>query len=303
MSVAVSQNSRTTRITYLKTYLKKSTGPAVAAPIAALLCMSLIGTLAHAQDGLGLLPASTQVSPVSQAVGGYTETPWHSIPGTLISQADGDDAYDPFADYSEFEESQDEEEDLNFFRNGRLLTVGFAAGYRGWTDILGKIYTGNGAFGLNISYFFDLRFAMQFGYMASAHTITLTGGNFTPTQGNVNISDLSLNLKYYMNTANVTRGLAAMNPFVLLGFSQIYRTITVSGYSDYAKDSAMGANFGLGLEIPIMRNKMYFGIEALYQYIAFADEGKEYVDVNNVPTGIHPRGDSYLALGMLGINF
>ena len=303
MSVAVFQISRTTRITYLTDSLKKSAGFAVAAPIAAFLCMSLTGALAHAQDNLGLVKTSNHASPFGEAIVGNSESPWHSVPGTLIAQADGNDAYDPFADYSEFEESQDEEEDLNFFRNGRLLTVGFAAGYRGWTDILGKIYTGNGAFGLNISYFFDLRFAMQFGYMASAHTITLTGGNFTPTQGNVNISDLSLNLKYYMNTANVTRGLAALNPFILLGFSQIYRTITVSGYSDYAKDSAMGANLGLGLEIPIMRNKMYFGVEALYQYVAFADEGKEYVDVNNVPTGIHPRGDSYIALGMLGINF
>ncbi len=102
------------------------------------------------------------------------------MPGVLVAQAEGgDDAYDPFADYSEFEESADEEEDLNFFRNGRLLTVGFIGGYRGWTQTLSKIYTGNPAFGLYMCYFFDLRFALQFGFLTSDHTITITGPNIT----------------------------------------------------------------------------------------------------------------------------
>ena len=53
--------------------------------------------------------------------------------GQLLAQNDADDSYDPFADYSEFEQSSDEEEDINFFRNGRLFTLGFIGGYRGWT--------------------------------------------------------------------------------------------------------------------------------------------------------------------------
>ena len=72
-------------------------------------------------------------------------------PGVLLAQNETDDAYDPFADYSEFEESMDEEEDINFFRNGRLLTLGFIGGYRGWTQTLGSIYTGNATFGLFLS--------------------------------------------------------------------------------------------------------------------------------------------------------
>jgi Outer membrane protein beta-barrel domain len=231
---------------------------------------------------------------------------WKVGPGVLLAQAEGggDDSYDPFADYSEFEESQDEEEDINFFRNGRLLTVGFIGGYRGWTGKLGSLYTGNPAFGLFMSYFFDLRFALQFAYLTSDHTITINDPNFQAAQGNVSLSDISFNLKYYFNTQNVTRGLADLNPYVIGGFSQIYRTQTVSGYPEFAKDSAFAVNMGVGLEIPMMRNKMYFGGQLMYQYIAFADENK-FIEAPNGggTTSLQPSGDAYMALAILGVNF
>ena len=44
------------------------------------------------------------------------------------AQYDGDDVYDPFADYSEFEENNQEEADINFFRNGRSFNVNFLFG-------------------------------------------------------------------------------------------------------------------------------------------------------------------------------
>lgn len=268
---------------------------------AAAVCVSLM-VAAPASAGSLLLASSD--SPRSMLLAS-NEDSWKTLPGTLIAQSEGgDDAYDPFADYSEFEESADEEEDLNFFRNGRLLTIGFLGGFRGWTDRLGKLYTGNPAFGLYICYFFDLRFALQFGYLTSDHTITLAGPTVTvPGQGNVSISDISFNLKYYLNTQNVTRGLADLNPYFIGGFSQIYRTITVSGFSEFGKDSAFAANFGAGIEIPMLRNKMYFGGQLMYQLVNFPDENKTMVDSGNNPTGIQPRGDSFMALGILGVNF
>jgi hypothetical protein len=224
-------------------------------------------------------------------------------PGTLLAQNDTDDAYDPFADYSEFEESMDEEEDINFFRNGRLLTLGFIGGYRGWTQTLGTIYSGNATFGLFLTYFFDLRFAMQLGYLTSDHTLVIQGAGFNPIQGTISISDLSLLLKYYFNTQNVTRGLADLNPYIVGGFSQIYRTMTVSGITDSAKDSAFAFNIGAGIEIPMMRNKMFLGFQGMYQYISFADEAKVIQDSGGTNTGVTGNGDGFLALGVIGINF
>lgn len=225
----------------------------------------------------------------------------HLPPGLLVAQSD--DAYDPFADYSEFEESVDEEEDLNFFRNGRMLTMGFIGGMRGWTQTLGQIYSSNITFGLFLCYFFDLRFALQFGFLTSDHTLNVTGTGFTAIRGNVNVNDLTFNLKYYFNTQNVTRGLASLNPFMIGGFSQVYRTITVSGNDNFAKDSAFGFNVGAGIEIPMMRNKMFFGIQGVFQYLMFTDESKIMLDENDQRTGISPAGDSFTGLGILGVNF
>jgi hypothetical protein len=226
----------------------------------------------------------------------------HSRPGLLLAQNEGDDAYDPFADYSEFEETMDEEEDINFFRNGRLMTLGFIGGYRGWTGNMSATQAGSPGFGVFLSYFFDLRFALQFGYLTSDHTLIVKGKG-SPIHGSISLSDLSFNLKYYFNTQNVTRGLADLNPFLLAGFSQIYRTTVVGGNENFGKDSAFGFNIGAGMEIPMMRNKMFFGFEGLYQLVNFPNEGIDYLDANDVDTGVAPTGDSFLVLGIIGINY
>lgn len=258
----------------------------------------LIGTVA-----VGLLfPLAT----FANLTGSNEDTPssisrLNLTPGVLVAQVD--DSYDPFADYSEFEESVEEEEDLNFFRNGRLLTVGFIGGARGWTQTLSQIYSTNMSFGLFICYFFDLRFALQFGFLTSDHLLNVTGTGFTQVRGNVNATDLGANLKYYFNTQNVTRGLADLNPYILGGFSQIYRTITVSGNDNFAKDAAFAFNAGAGIEVPMMRNKLFFGLQGMFQYAMFTDESKIILDENDQSTGISPVGDSFTVLGILGVNF
>jgi len=221
--------------------------------------------------------------------------------GVLISQSD--DSYDPFADYSEFDEAVDEEEDLNFFRNGRLLTLGFLGGLRTWTGSLGKNYSSDMSFGLFLCYFFDLRFALQFGFLTSDHVLAVSGSGYTPIRGNVNITDLGANLKYYFNTQNVTRGLADLNPYLLGGFSQIYRTTTVSGETGFGKDQAFAFNIGAGIEIPAMRNKLFFGAQAMFQYVMFSNESNVVVDTDEIPTGVTLNGDSFTVLGVLGVNF
>jgi hypothetical protein len=224
-------------------------------------------------------------------------------PGALVAQADADDTYDPFSDYSEFEESMEEEEDINFFKNGRLFTMGFIGGYRGWTQNFGKYYSGSPTFGVFISYFFDLRFALQFGFLSSDHILRMAVPGFETVKGTVSMTDIQFALKYYFNTQNVTRGLADLNPYIIGGFSQIYRTTTVSSSSNFGKDSAFAFDIGGGIEIPMMRNKMYFGIQGIYQMVNFSNEGSTVQDPNANDTGQTLSGDSFLALGILGVNF
>lgn len=224
-------------------------------------------------------------------------------PSYLLAQADTDDSYDPFADYSEFDENSDEEADINFFRNGRFFTVGFQLGMRGFTDELGKLYSSAPTYGLFLSYFFDLRLAMELGFNTGDHDFKLQTASDNVT-GNVSMTFINLNLKYYMNTQNVTRGLADLNPYIFGGFSEIYRTYTLDGVDGFGRDATMGLNGGIGIEIPIMRRSAFFGVQAQYRYFRFKDAGSQIISPSSGnPTGIYPKGNSFDFTGILGLSF
>lgn len=226
------------------------------------------------------------------------------LEGVKIAQFDADDTYDPFADYSEFDEAQDEEADINFFRNGRFVTIGFLGGVRGFTGGLSEMYQPAPSFGLYLSYFFDLRFAAQFGFLTSDHTFYLKSPvSGKEGRGNVGITSFSLDLKYYINTQNVTKGLGKFNPYFIGGFSRVDRTTTLDKVTGFGKEGAMGFDVGMGIELPMMRNKMYFGAQGMYQLINFSNENTQIRFEGFEPTGKYPNGDSFTVLGILGVNF
>ena len=220
----------------------------------------------------------------------------------LVAQyQDVDDSYDPFADYSEFEEATQEEADINFFKNGRFLSVGGMLGYRFFTNILSEIYEGTSGGGLFLSYFFDLRFAFQVSYYTGNHSFGISE-NGVDASGSVTLSETGFNVKYFLNTQNVTRGLAPINPYLIFGLSQIYRTGRFDGIEGESRDSALGFNGGFGIEFPLMNNKMFFGFEGMYQFVSFEDENNELF-LDGQATGIYPRGDTVRAIATLGVNF
>ncbi|MGE3975175.1 MAG: hypothetical protein AB7F59_11685 [Bdellovibrionales bacterium] len=225
----------------------------------------------------------------------------------LLAQNEGEDAYDPFADYSEFDGASEEEADINFFRHGRFFTLAFTFGYRRFTENLGEVYSASNFFGGYLTYFFDLRFALQIGYITGDHALSLPYGATGSLLGTTTISATSFHLKYFMNTQNVTKGLADLNPYLLGGFSQIYRTTRISGNDRYARDNAMSFDVGVGLEIPLMRHKMFLGLQGIYQFAKFQDENTEftYRDDNDQvqSTGFFPRGDLIMGSALLGVNF
>jgi hypothetical protein len=243
----------------------------------------LIAPISHAQYSL--------LSPKSEPM------PWR------LAENDVDDAYDPFSDYSEFDEASDEEADINFFRNGRFVTVGFALGMRGFTGNLNKLYGSGPTYGLFLSYFFDMRLALELGFQTGDHNFEVS--NTTERlAGNVSLTFIHMNLKYYFNTQNVTRGLADLNPYLLGGFSQVYRTYTIEGGDVPSREATVGVNGGLGIEIPIMRRKAFFGAQATYRYVNFKDENTPIANSQTGTNfGVKPQGDSFDLLGILGMSF
>lgn len=261
-----------------------------------LTCIPLLGFVSFA--------ALTMLAFAAPAVASGLKVPPDSL---LLAQSDEQsDAYDPFADYSEFEEASEEEADINFFRNGRFLTIGVIGGYRVFTDVLGQMYTPAAIYGGQVSYFFDLRFALQVSYITGSHGWRI---NASPTaySGTVEISLMSFDLKYYLNVQNVTRGLSSINPYIIAGAGQAYRSVRYTGVPGFVRDTAWSFNGGAGIEFPILRNRMYIGVEGVYHYVTFADEASRFpvLDGNgNVSaTDLMPRGDFFRISGLLGVNF
>lgn len=223
----------------------------------------------------------------------------------LLAQIDPDEAYDPFTDYSEFDEESDEEADINFFRNGRFLTLGLMAGYRGFTGNFADQYGGAPAFGIYLSYFFDLRLAMSIGFQTGDHSVNFTtNGGTNRYTGNVSLTSMNFDLKYYINTQNMTRGLADLNPYILGGLGQFYRTYTITGLDGYSRDSTMGIDMGAGVEIPLLRKKAYLGLQATYHYVNFGDENKTRTGAGGAEQLDRTlSGDFFDFSAIIGMNF
>lgn len=222
------------------------------------------------------------------------------ITPTATAQVDTEEAYDPFSDYSEFDEASDEEADVNFFRNGRFLTVGLAVGPQTFTGGMASAYSDAPAMGLTLSYFFDMRLAMTLGLMTSDHStrIRTTTQNYT---GNVGFSEVNLNMKYYLSTQNMVKGLADLNPYLVGGFSQVTRTYSIAELQEDSRETVTATDMGLGLEVPLLSRKSFLGIQMLYHYVNFNDESKGFI--NSQPLVKKINGDFINWQLILGMNF
>jgi len=230
-------------------------------------------------------------------------------PNLASAQYEGDDVYDPFADYSEFEDNSQEEADIHFFRNGRFFNIAFLMGWEQFTGDLGTYVDPSITPGFYFAYFFNLRFALQISYNYAQHRLLVNGDTnsagevFEQISGNVSHSAIGFNLKYYFNTQNVTRGFAALNPYLLGGFSQIYRTFALEDLPALVKDEATGFDFGGGIEIPISDNRMYIGLQVVYHFVQFPAENSSLKDVGGVDTEVFLSGDQIDSHIIFGLNF
>jgi hypothetical protein len=225
------------------------------------------------------------------------------ISPNLMAQYDGDDVYDPFADYSEFEENVQEEADINFFRNGRFFNISLLMGGRMFNGGMAQNVEAAPSPGIALSFFFNLRMALQFSYTYSQHVLGPFSGqlnnSLVTVQGNMGMTSLAFDLKYYINTANVTRGLAALNPYLLGGFSQNSRSFSLIDQTIVGKDDGAGLDLGFGIEIPIARNEMFIGAQFTYTYVNFSTENRPWTD--NPQTYLD--GDVMQLYFVFGFNF
>ena len=213
------------------------------------------------------------------------------------------DVYDPFTDYSEFDTQSDEEADLNFFRNGRLMTASLLLGSQSFSGTLGSIYKPAPMFGFALGYFFNLRFSMLLSFMFSSSDIDFMTQSNERIIGNSLLTSYGLGVRYFFNTQNVYRSFAWLSPYIFIGGAQMSLSTKIDVDEFGANDSGFGLEGGVGVEIPLGQNSWYIGIQAVYQLVLFKEiEGTE-IKTQQGPTGIVPRGDVWNAAVSLGVNF
>lgn len=222
------------------------------------------------------------------------------LPSQENTTESDEDAFDPFADFSEFESNPDEQEDINFFKNGRMLTLGFQGGLLNYTGEMAQKYQQSFRYGLFISYFFDLHFALQLNWVVadSPSSFRTVDSNLT---GNASLNSLGFGVKYFLNTQNVTKGLADLNPYFVLGMASLSRVVRFNAVSGTLKDNSTGFEGGMGIELPMLRKKMFWGAQLTYHMVNFKDENVPFV-YDNKDYGT-ARGDMWSLMGSIGVNF
>ena len=216
-------------------------------------------------------------------------------------------AFDPFIDYGEFQDNVAEEESINFFKNGRSLTISLMGGYEALSLNIRQIYGDAAVVGANISFFLDLNFAIQVnGAFAPEHYNSLFGNNHR-------FSHYGLDFKYYLNRQYLKKDVNFFNPYVLFGPFLINikyslprnltntpsSSATPTGEGEEAKLSiasspqltaddvasldsfnSVGVKAGLGIEFPFIKQS-FIGFELSYLYTVLQFENQDLANLKN----------------------
>ena len=134
-------------------------------------------------------------------------------PFAVLAQSETVDTLDPFVDYNEFQDNEEEKESIAFLKSGRLLTIGILGGYEALTPNIREIYGDTlGVFGAYISFFFDLQVALQLSTVFPRQHYF----NIIPESRPV-FSSYGIDFKYYFARQNLVEGIAILNPYVIFG--------------------------------------------------------------------------------------
>lgn len=216
-------------------------------------------------------------------------------------------AYDPFADYSEFENTAEEQENINFFQTGRFLTIGATGGIKLFTLNMANLYQIGPVYGGYLNYFFDLNFAIQFALKASTHSIALktsSGQNFV---GAADFISMGIDFKYFLDKNLFNKNFYWLQPYFFLGVlnSKVTIVATFTDQEGFYEDNGYGLNMGLGLEFQFLK-KIHFGLEYAFNFITLEQEAiplKLNTQNSRKNTNFRPYGDWMNINLLLGVNF
>ena len=232
-----------------------------------------------------------------------------------LAQNELSSAFDPFIDYGEFQDNVTEEESINFFRNGRSLTLSLRGGYEAITLNMRQIYGDAPLMGGSISFFLDLHFAFQVsGVFPAGHYNSLL--NTT-----ARFAHYGIDLKYYFNRQYLTKEVDFINPYFTFGpfWINIKTRIPINPNSPVIPIAqtpsaavpsatpppsnpklsseelqslnalnAAGIKAGLGIEIPFIKQS-FIGAEISYLYTILEHENQDLSKLTLPPPNYNPN--------------
>ena len=178
--------------------------------------------------------------------------------------------------------------------------LGFLMGSQQYTGNMGKHIDAGFSPGLAISYNLNQIVSFQASFLQTTGDFNISTPTSNPIDGKINYTSIGFHGKAYFGQA--LKSIEKIDPYIITGFSQNYRTFNLSQIPVAAKDDALAFEAGAGLEFPIINNKLSLGVQALYRVVDYQTENQEFQDDQGNPTGVQLSGDEWTTMFILGLN-
>lgn len=220
--------------------------------------------------------------------------------GALAADVDEDEfAPSPFTDYGEFNQEAEEEAEARFFQHGRFFGVSVGLGMEAVSGNRGVLWQGGfPTFDLKLHYWFDFNVALDLGFYTSPHFYKTDAGGLGSVDANM--TWVGVDLKYYVDTKNLSAPISFANPYLLLGAGGYTKTETSLLQGQPDPDTSVGLSGGLGIEFPIKHRAMYFSLESKIHLVHFRDTNTDdFLAENVTPHLDNLSGQFYTLSGSL----
>lgn len=193
----------------------------------------------------------------------------------------------PYTQYGDFNQQDEEAEGIKFLQYGRLFGVSIGTGYSGVFGDRGALYQGGfPMIDVKLHYWFDFHFAFDLAFWTANHYYTApTNSDGQSGTVTVNLYSLMFDIKYYIDTKDLTAPISFANPYFLVGAGSMNKSETANGTT--ASDTAFAVAAGMGLEFALKPRSAYFDLEAKFYSANFQDTNDgEYAPAYPDLTGI-----------------
>ncbi len=218
--------------------------------------------------------------------------------GLMAESGSGDypGVADPFADPSQYEFSEEEKEDKEFFHLGRFLMLGLDLGAAIFTSGLGASTSPGLLAGAHLVYFFDKSIAFEGRFSYSNH-LDVPQSASGSAEIDVNMIAAIAGFRYYFDTKAAPRAIAIANPYLAFGGGVYMRSPFIVASTlpiSVQDDSSFGGYGGGGIEFLIYRQHIYLGLDLRYHMVFFPNEN----DTLNNSVQVGDRAGDYFTTSL-----